>query len=79
MDIKGGFPPAPACSSCVAQAAPSPPCARPTHGVLFVEVFVLSLLQGLLVEFHFFQYRLVFRCMPCLLCWGEASNTPRPP
>lgn len=48
MDIKGRFPPAPAC---VAQAAPSPPCARPTHGVLFVEVFVLSLLQGLLLSF----------------------------
>lgn len=49
------------------------------HGVLFVEVLVLSLLQGLLVEFHFFQYRLVFRCMPSLLCWGEALNIPQSP
>lgn len=60
--------------------APSPPRARPTQWVLLAEVLVLSLVQGLLVEFHFrLQYRLVFRCVPCLLCWGEALNTPSPP
>lgn len=83
MDFKGRFPPAPACSSCVAQAAPglpapSPPRARPTQRVLLAEVLVLSLVQGLLVEFHFrLQYRLVFRCVPCLLCWGGGFEHPQ--
>lgn len=60
--------------------APSPPHAHLTPGVLLAKALVFSLVQGLLVEFHFrLQYKLVFRCVPCLLCWGrggEALNTP---
>ena len=69
VDLKGGFPPAPARASCADQApqAPSPPHAG---GAACRGACPLPL-QGLLVEFRFrFQCRLVFGCVPCLLCWG---------
>lgn len=53
MDFTGRFPPAPACFSCVARQ-PQVPISFPTVCCL-AEGFVLSLVQGLLVEFRFFS------------------------
>lgn len=53
--------------------SPSHPCYHPTEGnaVCCLQRCSSSPLQGLLFRFHFrLQHRIVFRCVPCLLCGG---------